>query len=375
MDLDPVEVRILGCLIEKQRTTPDTYPLSLNALRLACNQTTNRDPVVQYDETMIREALHRLSQRRFSRLASGHASRAYKFRHLLDEALELDRRSSPCSRVLMLRGAQTPGELKQRTDRMHGFADLAAVQDGARPAGRARARAAARAPAGAEGGALPCTGCPRTRRARRRSAQRRRRRRSPRRPRPPAPARRRRPRRPARGRARRAAQRAGRGARAARRAAHGAGLLGAIVVLRTARPSPAARQGPRRRALLRAARRRRPRRAPPASRRAHFSREFRRAFGESPHAYLLTRRLERAAALLRTTDRSVADDLLLRRAAERRLVHDELHAARTACRPTAYRAALPAGRRACARPGVRRARLRPPATPHVSRRQRRRARA
>ena len=76
MDLDPVEVRILGCLIEKQRTTPDTYPLSLNALRLACNQTTNRDPVVQYDEPVIREALHRLSQRRFSRLASGHTSRA-----------------------------------------------------------------------------------------------------------------------------------------------------------------------------------------------------------------------------------------------------------------------------------------------------------
>ena len=59
MDLDPVELRVLGCLVEKQRTTPDTYPLSLNALRLACNQTTNRDPVVQYDEPTIREALHR----------------------------------------------------------------------------------------------------------------------------------------------------------------------------------------------------------------------------------------------------------------------------------------------------------------------------
>ena len=129
MDLDPVEVRILGCLIEKQRTTPDTYPLSLNALRLACNQTTNRDPVVQYDETMIREALHRLSQRRYSRLASGHTSRAYKFRHLLDEALGLDEEELAVLGVLLLRGAQTPGELKQRTDRMQGFADLAAVQD------------------------------------------------------------------------------------------------------------------------------------------------------------------------------------------------------------------------------------------------------
>ena len=129
MDLDPVEVRILGCLIEKQRTTPDTYPLSLNALRLACNQTTNRDPVVQYDETAIREALHRLSQRRYSRLASGHTSRAYKFRHLPDEALGLDEEELVVLAVLLLRGAQTPGELKQRTERMQGFPDLEAVQD------------------------------------------------------------------------------------------------------------------------------------------------------------------------------------------------------------------------------------------------------
>ena len=129
MDLDPVEVRILGCLIEKQRTTPDTYPLSLNALRMACNQTTNRDPVVQYDETTIREALHRLSKRRYTRLASGHTSRAYKFRHLLDEALGLDREELAVLAVLLLRGAQTPGELKTRTERMQGFADLAALQD------------------------------------------------------------------------------------------------------------------------------------------------------------------------------------------------------------------------------------------------------
>ena len=128
MDLDAVEVRILGCLIEKQRTTPDTYPLSLNALRLACNQSTNRDPVVRYDETQIREALHRLSQRRFSRLASGHTSRAYKFRHLLDEALGLDGEELAVLAVLFLRGAQTPGELKLRTERMQGFPDLASLQ-------------------------------------------------------------------------------------------------------------------------------------------------------------------------------------------------------------------------------------------------------
>src|ERR1700753_4205915 len=87
MDLDAVEVRVLGCLIEKQRTTPDAYPLSLNALRLACNQSTNRDPVVGYDEDTVRDALHRLGPRRYTRLASGHSSRASKYRHLIDEAL------------------------------------------------------------------------------------------------------------------------------------------------------------------------------------------------------------------------------------------------------------------------------------------------
>jgi len=129
MDLDAVEVRILGSLVEKQRTTPDTYPLSLNSLRLACNQTTNRDPVVQLDETTIREALHTLSKRRFSRLASGHTSRAYKFRHLLDEALGLADEDLAVLGVLLLRGAQTPGELKQRTERMQGFTSLEAVQE------------------------------------------------------------------------------------------------------------------------------------------------------------------------------------------------------------------------------------------------------
>src|SRR5919199_5443245 len=90
VDLDAVEIRVLGCLIEKQRTTPDAYPLSLNALRVACNQATNRDPVVHYDEETIRAALHRLGRRRWTRLASGHSSRAAKYRHLLDEALGLD---------------------------------------------------------------------------------------------------------------------------------------------------------------------------------------------------------------------------------------------------------------------------------------------
>jgi uncharacterized protein len=121
------EARVLGCLLEKQRTTPEQYPLSLNALRLACNQSTNRDPVVDYDETTIRDALHRLERRRLVRFTSG--SRAAKYRHLMDEALPLEEDERAVLTVLLLRGAQTPGELKQRTDRMHAFAGLADVHE------------------------------------------------------------------------------------------------------------------------------------------------------------------------------------------------------------------------------------------------------
>jgi uncharacterized protein YceH (UPF0502 family) len=127
VDLSAPEIRVLGCLLEKQRTTPDAYPLSLNALRLACNQATNRDPVTEYDEAVIRDALHRLSRRRWTRLASGAGSRAPKYRHLLDEALGLPEDELAVLCVLMLRGPQTPGELKQRTERLHPLADLAAV--------------------------------------------------------------------------------------------------------------------------------------------------------------------------------------------------------------------------------------------------------
>jgi uncharacterized protein len=121
VDLTPEEIRVLGALVEKQRTTPDQYPLSLNALRLACNQSTNRDPVVEYDEPTIREALERLSRRRWVRLASGAGSRATKYRHLLDEALGLSVPEISVLAVLMLRGAQTPGELRARTERLHRF--------------------------------------------------------------------------------------------------------------------------------------------------------------------------------------------------------------------------------------------------------------
>jgi uncharacterized protein YceH (UPF0502 family) len=128
VDADPIELRVLGCLIEKQRTTPEAYPLSLNALRLACNQSTNRDPVVDYDDATIRAALDRLSRKNWVRLASGQSSRAVKFRHLFDEALGLSDEDMAILCVLMLRGPQTPGELKQRTPRLHAFASLEEIE-------------------------------------------------------------------------------------------------------------------------------------------------------------------------------------------------------------------------------------------------------
>jgi len=127
VDADAVEIRVLGCLIEKQRTTPDAYPLSLNSLRLACNQTTNRDPVVVYEEREIKAALDRLSNRGWTRFASGASSRALKYRHLFDEALSLSGEEISLLGVLMLRGPQTVGELKQRSERLHRFASTAEV--------------------------------------------------------------------------------------------------------------------------------------------------------------------------------------------------------------------------------------------------------
>lgn len=147
MDLSASELRVLGCLLEKQRTTPDAYPLSLNALRLACNQATNRDPVVEYDDGVLRDALHRLERRGYTRLASGAGSRAPKYRHLLAEALPMGDDEQAVLCVLMLRGPQTPGELKQRTERMHAFADLGGAHETLeRLIGRGLARALERRP-------------------------------------------------------------------------------------------------------------------------------------------------------------------------------------------------------------------------------------
>jgi uncharacterized protein len=133
VEADAVELRVLGCLVEKQRTTPDQYPLSLNALRLACNQSTNRDPVVDYDEPTIRAAVERLSRRGWVRLASAPGSRAVKYRHLLEEALQLSHSELALLAVLMLRGPQTSAELKQRTERLYRFdssVDVEATLDG-----------------------------------------------------------------------------------------------------------------------------------------------------------------------------------------------------------------------------------------------------
>ena len=128
LELTAPEQRVLGCLIEKRFTTPDQYPLSLNALRLACNQSTNRDPVTSYDEATVHRAADRLTKYGVARLASGHSSRATKYRHLAEEALGLDREELAVLCVLLLRGPQTPGELKGRTERMVVFASLDDVE-------------------------------------------------------------------------------------------------------------------------------------------------------------------------------------------------------------------------------------------------------
>lgn len=125
---DPIETRVIGCLLEKQRTTPDGYPLSLNALLTACNQSTNRDPVTDYDEAAVRQALGSLGKQRWVRSATGHGGRAIKYRHLAPDRLGLPEPQLSLLAILMLRGPQTPGELKQRVERLCSFPDLAAVQ-------------------------------------------------------------------------------------------------------------------------------------------------------------------------------------------------------------------------------------------------------
>ena len=129
MPLSPEEARVLGCLLEKERTTPDGYPLSLNALVAACNQSTNRSPVVSYDEPTVEAALDTLRERSFVRRGVYPGSRVIKYRHVLDEALAVGPPEAALLCVMLLRGPQTPGELKSRSERLHPFKDLVAVED------------------------------------------------------------------------------------------------------------------------------------------------------------------------------------------------------------------------------------------------------
>jgi uncharacterized protein YceH (UPF0502 family) len=119
--LSPIELRVLGCLIEKQRTTPEQYPLTLNALRIACNQATNREPVLDLDESQVRAAVQHLGTLGWARLATGPGSRTAKYRQLFGEALDLLPSEVSILGVLMLRGPQTVAELKTRTERLFHF--------------------------------------------------------------------------------------------------------------------------------------------------------------------------------------------------------------------------------------------------------------
>lgn len=126
--LNDVESRVLGSLIEKEITTPDYYPLSLNALVNACNQKSNREPVMNLDENAVSRALHELIEKNLAAGTSGQDSRVLKYEHRLQEAFNFDRLETAILCVLLLRGPQTPGELRSRTERMHKFDDLEQVQ-------------------------------------------------------------------------------------------------------------------------------------------------------------------------------------------------------------------------------------------------------
>jgi len=127
--LDPVACRVLGSLIEKERATPQNYPLTLNSLRLACNQSTNRDPVVDYDDHTVETSLGDLREHRLIRIVYSQSNRAAKYRHVLDEALHLGDDELAVLCVLLVRGPQTAGEIKGRSERLFAFADLAVVSE------------------------------------------------------------------------------------------------------------------------------------------------------------------------------------------------------------------------------------------------------
>ncbi len=129
IELDPTEQRLIGSLLEKERTVPDTYPMTLNGLRTACNQSSGRDPILHLSDLEVQSALDRLRSAGLTRvLHPSHGARQPKFRQVLDEVLALDPGQRAVLTLLLLRGPQTPGELRARSDRLHGFDSLAEVQ-------------------------------------------------------------------------------------------------------------------------------------------------------------------------------------------------------------------------------------------------------
>ncbi|MEO0794640.1 MAG: YceH family protein [Verrucomicrobiota bacterium] len=129
LNLTSAEIRVLGCLIEKERTTPEQYPLSLNSLRLACNQKTSRHPVVDYDEDEVTMALEGLRDQGLVYFVRQSGARVTKFRHDLADKFSLDARETSVLAVLFLRGPQTVGELRTRTERLYGFPSLEAIEE------------------------------------------------------------------------------------------------------------------------------------------------------------------------------------------------------------------------------------------------------
>jgi uncharacterized protein YceH (UPF0502 family) len=129
MDLDPLSLRLLGCLIEKQMTTPDNYPMTINALTAAANQKTNRDPVSDYSEADVLDGVNALREEGLVRAVRSPGGRAAKYKHALDDVLDVDGEQAALLAVLMLRGDQTPGELRLRTERYHEFASVEEVEE------------------------------------------------------------------------------------------------------------------------------------------------------------------------------------------------------------------------------------------------------
>jgi uncharacterized protein len=128
LELSPIETRVLGALLEKERTTPEYYPLSLHALVVACNQTTNREPIVSYDDRTVEQGLDRLREKKLAMLIHTAGARVPKYRHTLLDSYNLDAREVALLCVLMLRGPQTPGELRSRSERMCGPVTLPEIE-------------------------------------------------------------------------------------------------------------------------------------------------------------------------------------------------------------------------------------------------------